>query len=173
MALALAVNAALPVAVAGEDTSGAIHIQAQSLASALSQWVNRETALQAAANPDLVAGKQAPAVNGKLRRRAEALAQLLQGSGLSYALDGDAVTLRERRSAMPRQPAAPELAPLDVKVVGDWLGDANQAVVQNHPGARTVQAPRSKWSNKGDECARCAQGHPRRSSAGFQRHRRQ
>ena len=27
---------------------------------------------------------------------------------------------------------------MDVKVVGDWLGDANQAVVQNHPGARTV-----------------------------------
>ena len=26
----------------------------------------------------------------------------------------------------------------DIKVVGDWLGDADAAVVQNHPGARTV-----------------------------------
>ena len=105
LALALAVNAALPVAVAGEDTSGAIHIQAQPLASALSQWA-QQTALQVFFNPDMVAGKQAPAVNGKLSAQ-EALAQLLQGSGLSYALDGDAVTLREAPVSHARQPAAP------------------------------------------------------------------
>ena len=137
LALALAVNAALPVAVAGEDTSGAIHIQAQPLASALSQWA-QQTALQVFFNPDMVAGKQAPAVNGKLSAQ-EALAQLLQGSGLSYALDGDAVTLREAPVSHASSASGTlELAPLDVKVVGDWLGDANQAVVQNHPGARTV-----------------------------------
>lgn len=137
LALALAVNAALPVAAAGEDTSGAIHIQAQPLASALSQWA-QQTALQVFFNPDMVAGKQAPAVNGKLSAQ-EALAQLLQGSGLSYALDGDAVTLREAPVSHASSASGTlELAPLDVKVVGDWLGDANQAVVQNHPGARTV-----------------------------------
>ncbi|MGH8463540.1 MAG: TonB-dependent receptor family protein, partial [Pseudomonas sp.] len=31
-----------------------------------------------------------------------------------------------------------ELAPTDIKVVGDWLGNAEETVVQNHPGARTV-----------------------------------
>src|SRR5215475_6974262 len=37
--------------------------------------------------------------------------------------------------------ATPPPAPTNlegVKVVGDWLGDAQQNTVQNHPGARTV-----------------------------------
>ena len=61
LALALAVSAAVPAAYAGD----AIHIQAQPLGSALSQ-LGQQTSLQVFFSPDLVAGKQAPAVDGNL-----------------------------------------------------------------------------------------------------------
>lgn len=61
LALALAVSAALPVAYAAE----AIHIKAQSLGTALSQ-LGQQTSLQVFFSPELVAGKQAPAVDGNL-----------------------------------------------------------------------------------------------------------
>ena len=137
LALALAVSAAMPCALASDLASSAIHIQAQPLGSALSQLA-QQASLQMFFSPQMVAGKQAPAVEGNLTAE-QALGALLQGSGLNYEMNGDAVTLVE---ATPLSAAAPsgalELGPVDVKVVGDWLGDANEAVVQNHPGARTV-----------------------------------
>ena len=137
LALALAVSAAVPAAFANESASSAIHIQAQPLGAALSQLA-QQTALQVFFSPQLVAGKHAPAVNGNLSPE-QALSELLQGSGLSYELSGDAVTLREAPvSSASVGSGTLELAPLDVKVVGNWLGDANESVVQNHPGARTV-----------------------------------
>ena len=137
VALALAVSAALPCAFASEPASSAIHIQAQPLGAALSQLA-QQASLQMFFSPQQVAGKQARAVEGNLSAE-QALATLLQGTGLSYDLEGDAVTLVEPASLGAAAPSgALELGPVDVKVVGDWLGDANQAVVQNHPGARTV-----------------------------------
>ena len=137
LALALAVSAALPAAFANESASSVIHIQAQPLGAALSQLA-QQTALQVFFSPQWVAGKHAPAVNGSLSPE-QALSELLQGSGLSYALSGDVVTLREAPvSSASVGSGTLELAPLDVKVVGNWLGDANESVVQNHPGARTV-----------------------------------
>ena len=65
LALALAVSAGLPAAFAGEPASSAIHIQAQPLGAALSQLA-RQTSLQVFFSPQLVAGKQAPAVDGNL-----------------------------------------------------------------------------------------------------------
>ncbi|MDP9690282.1 UNVERIFIED_ORG: outer membrane receptor for Fe3+-dicitrate [Pseudomonas mohnii] len=128
LALALAVNLALPQAFAGE----AIRIPAQPLGQALSQ-LGQQTSLQVFFSPELVAGKQAPAVDGNIAPE-EALRQLLQGSGLQYQIDEGSVTLLPA----PAADGPLELGMTDIKVVGDWLGDADAAVVQNHPGARTV-----------------------------------
>ena len=131
LALALAVNAAVPLAFAAE----AIHISAQPLGQALSE-LGQQTSLQVFFSPDLVAGKQAPAVDGDISPE-QALRQLLQGSGLDYQINEGSVTLSPAAtSAATNGPL--ELGVTDIKVVGDWLGDANAAVVQNHPGARTV-----------------------------------
>ncbi|AZD49487.1 TonB-dependent siderophore receptor [Pseudomonas chlororaphis] len=133
LALALAVSAGLPQAHA-EQAPSAIHIQAQPLGQALSQ-LGLQTSLQVFFSPELVAGKQAPAVDGNLSPE-QALRQLLQGSGLQYQIDGGSVTLSPAPSAAGDGPL--ELGATSISVVGDWLGDANEAVVQNHPGARTV-----------------------------------
>jgi Fe(3+) dicitrate transport protein len=133
LALALAVSAGLPQAHA-EQAPSAIHIQAQPLGQALSQ-LGLQTSLQVFFSPELVAGKQAPAVDGNLSPE-QALRQLLQGSGLQYQIDGGSVTLSPAPSAAGDGPL--ELGATSISVVGDWLGDANAAVVQNHPGARTV-----------------------------------
>lgn len=69
----------------------AIHIKAQSLGAALSQ-LGQQTALQVFFSPQMVAGKQAPAVDGNLSPE-QALRQLLQGSGLDYQIDSGSVTL--------------------------------------------------------------------------------
>jgi hypothetical protein len=53
----------MPLAFAGE----AIHIRAQPLGQALSE-LGQQTSLQVFFSPDLVAGKQAPAVDGISRR---------------------------------------------------------------------------------------------------------
>ena len=131
LALAVAVNAAVPLAFAAES----IHIRAQPLGQALSE-LGQQTSLQVFFSPDLVAGKQAPAVDGDISPE-QALRQLLQGSGLDYQINDGSVTLSPAAtSAATNGPL--ELGVTDIKVVGDWLGDANAAVVQNHPGARTV-----------------------------------
>nr|WP_232374328.1 TonB-dependent receptor [Pseudomonas chlororaphis] len=133
LALALAVATALPQAQA-EQAPSAIHIQAQPLGQALSQ-LGLQTSLQVFFSPELVAGKQAPAVDGHLSPE-QALRQLLQGSGLHYRIEGDSVTLSPAPSTVEGGPL--ELGATNISVVGDWLGDANETVVQNHPGARTV-----------------------------------
>ncbi|WP_228723631.1 TonB-dependent siderophore receptor [Pseudomonas tohonis] len=123
------------MAVAGmhAQAAEAIHIPAQPLASALAQ-LGRETSLQLFFSPDLVAGKQAPAVDGNLTPE-EALGVLLHGSGLVFELvDGSAVLLQRSQD----EASALELPASNISVVGNWLGTAEEAVVQNHPGARTV-----------------------------------
>ncbi len=135
LALALAVSAAAANSYA-EQAPAAIQIQAQPLASALTQ-LGQQTSLQLFFSPELVAGKQAPAVSGSLAPE-QALQQLLQGSGLTYEMSQDTVVVKPAHSAGTLTTGSLELAPTDVKVVGDWLGDADQTVVQNHPGARTV-----------------------------------
>ncbi|VVQ12425.1 Fe(3+) dicitrate transport protein FecA [Pseudomonas fluorescens] len=130
LALALAVNIALPQAFAADG----IRIPAQPLGEALSQ-LGQQTSLQVFFSPELVAGKQAPAVDGNLSPE-DALRQLLQGSGLQYQIDEGSVTLMPAPTSAANGPL--ELGVTDIKVVGDWLGDADAAVVQNHPGARTV-----------------------------------
>ncbi|AXA26649.1 TonB-dependent siderophore receptor [Pseudomonas putida] len=135
LALALAVSAAATHGYAAQAPA-AIQIQAQPLAQALAQ-LGQQTNLQLFFSPDLVAGKQASAVSGNLAPE-QALQQLLQGSGLTYEMSQDTVVVKPVQSAGTLTTGSLELAPTDVKVVGDWLGDADQTVVQNHPGARTV-----------------------------------
>ena len=133
--LALALAFSGPMAFSFTAQAGeTFQIQAQPLADALSQLA-RQSALQVFFSPQLVAGKQAPAVSGVLSPE-QALRALLQGSGLTYDLQGDSATLHPAPAASADGPL--ELGPVAVQVVGDWLGDADAAVVQNHPGARTV-----------------------------------
>ncbi|MGE8498070.1 MAG: TonB-dependent siderophore receptor [Pseudomonas sp.] len=109
-----------------------IDIPAQPLASALSQ-LGQQTALQLFFTQELVNGKQAPAVSGDLSPQ-QALDQLLQGSGLRYeTVDGSVILQQAQADSGPI-----ELASTTVSVVGDWLGTADEQVVHNHPGARTV-----------------------------------
>lgn len=131
LALALAVSAA-----AGNSYADNIQIQAQPLAGALKQ-LGQQTNLQLFFSPELVDGKQAPAVSGNLAPE-QALQQLLQGSGLTFEQSADTVVVKPAQAAGTLTTGSLELAPTDIKVVGDWLGDAEQSVVQNHPGARTV-----------------------------------
>ncbi|MFP3541092.1 STN domain-containing protein, partial [Pseudomonas sp. SIMBA_044] len=93
LALALAVNAALPQAFA----AGGIHIPAQPLGEALSE-LGQQSSLQVFFSPDLVAGKQAPAVDGDISPE-QALRQLLQGSGLDYQINEGSVTLTPAATA--------------------------------------------------------------------------
>ncbi|MGZ9739819.1 TonB-dependent siderophore receptor [Pseudomonas sp. GNP012] len=130
LALALAVNVALPQAFAADG----IRIPAQPLGQALSQ-LGQQTSLQVFFSPELVAGKQAPAVDGNMSPE-DALRQLLQGSGLQYQIDEGSVTLMPAPTSAANGPL--ELGVTDIKVVGDWLDDADAVLVQNHPGARTV-----------------------------------
>nr|WP_178117947.1 TonB-dependent receptor [Pseudomonas sp. R5(2019)] len=134
--LALAVSGGIASSYAEQDVSS-IHIQAQPLASALTQ-LGQQSSLQLFFSPELVAGKQAPAVNGEMAPE-DALRALLLGSGLDYEISQGTVVLHPQQGGASLAPTGSmELAPTDVKVVGDWLGDADQTVVQNHPGARTV-----------------------------------
>ncbi|MGE7992889.1 TonB-dependent siderophore receptor [Pseudomonas sp. NPDC089554] len=135
LALALAVSAAAANSYA-EQAPASIQIQAQPLAQALAQ-LGQQTNLQLFFSPELVAGKQAPAVSGTLAPE-QALQQLLQGSGLTYEISQDTAVVKPIQAAGTLTTGSLELAPTDVKVLGDWLGDADQAVVHNHAGARTV-----------------------------------
>lgn len=132
--LALAMSGCVAVAQADQAPTR-IEIQAQPLSSALNQ-LGRQTSLQLFFSPDLVAGKQAPAVAGELSPE-QALQALLVGSGLVYEISDGTVVLHSQAQTSAAK-GTMEIAPMDIKVVGDWLGDADAAVVQNHPGARTV-----------------------------------
>jgi Fe(3+) dicitrate transport protein len=133
--LALAVSTGMSASYADEVPTS-IHIQAQSLSSALSQ-LGQQTSLQLFFSPELVAGKQAPAVEGNLSPE-QALRALLQGSGLDYEISSGSVVLHPQNTGTSAASGVIEMAPTEIKVVGDWLADADQSVVQNHPGARTV-----------------------------------
>ncbi len=71
-------------------------IPAQSLTAALTAFA-RQSGLRLAYSASLTQGKSAPAVSGPIPP-AEALSQLLSGSGLSYSLNGGTVTITERVS---------------------------------------------------------------------------
>ncbi|HEY9094355.1 MAG TPA: TonB-dependent siderophore receptor, partial [Hydrogenophaga sp.] len=69
-----------------------ISLAAQPLGAALNELA-RQARLQLMVHPDLVAGKSAPAVAGKLTAQ-QALEQILSGSGLVAAREGDTVVVK-------------------------------------------------------------------------------
>lgn len=98
-------SAPAPAAVAAVD----IRIAAQALAPALDALA-RQTRLELMVQPALVAGKTAPAVNGRMTAR-DALHILLAGSGLAADIDGTVVTVRPLRR---EDTAVQTLAPVSV-----------------------------------------------------------
>lgn len=81
------IGIALPTVAQTTAAPVAIDIPAQSLSEALVQ-LGRQTSLQLFFAPEIVAGKQSPAVQGKLAPEA-ALEALLKGSGLQYQRSGN------------------------------------------------------------------------------------
>jgi len=88
---------ALPLAGQAQAQVQAFNIQAQPLGSALQEF-SRQTNLQVLYSPDEVDGLRSNAVQGTLDP-AVAMAQLLNGTGISYSQDGNTVILRARSSA--------------------------------------------------------------------------
>lgn len=79
-----------------------ISLSAQPLGTALNELA-RQAGLQLLVRRELVEGKQAPAVNGKLTAR-QALERLLTGSGLTATMEGASVVV----NAAPAEDASPE-----------------------------------------------------------------
>lgn len=92
MAMVLASYAATPPAHAQATAPVSITLPAQPLGAALNELA-RQAKLQLMVNPDLVAGKRAPALSGTFSVR-EALDRLLAGSGLTAVVDGASVVLK-------------------------------------------------------------------------------
>ncbi|MBT0960458.1 TonB-dependent siderophore receptor [Denitromonas iodatirespirans] len=74
-----------------------ISLKAQPLGAALNELA-KQAGLQLLVNPDLLTGKQAPAVTGDLTVR-QALDQVLAGSGLAARIDGSSVVILPRPGA--------------------------------------------------------------------------
>ena len=89
LSLSLAFSLAPTAALAQQTVS--IQIQAQPLGDALLQ-LGEQTSLQIFFSQDVVAGRHAPAISGRLAPE-QALRQLLHGSGINYAKDGNTITL--------------------------------------------------------------------------------
>ena len=106
------------------------YIAAASLEAALNQF-GREAGVLISFGSDVTAGLQSQGLNGNYSP-AEGLQKLLEGTGLQARAEGE--------NAYSLQPAnAPATLELGTSsVVGDWLGDAAQANVFEHPGARDV-----------------------------------
>ena len=102
LALPLLALSALP-AHAQASAAMPISVPAQPLGTALNELA-RQARLQLMVHPDLVAGKQAPAVAGNLTPR-QALDRVLQGSGLVAELQGAEVIVKKAPTADPRDVA--------------------------------------------------------------------
>ncbi|MCU0761624.1 MAG: TonB-dependent receptor [Hydrogenophaga sp.] len=100
LASALAIGALAPNAAFAQSTSASpsaeanysVNLPAEPLGNALNELA-RQAGLQLLVSRELVAGKLAPAVTGRLTVR-QALDRLLAGSGLVASMDGTAVVVR-------------------------------------------------------------------------------
>jgi len=119
---------ALPAVMAAD--AKAYHIAPTTLEAALNQF-GREAGVLVSFGSAVTAGMQSPGLSGSYSA-ADGLQKLLEGTGLQARAEGD--------NAYSLQPAGAP-APLELQtsnVVGDWLGDAAQTNVFEHPGARDV-----------------------------------
>jgi len=109
LAVALAAIGATPqlqaqTALAAEPLVS-VSLPAQPLGTALNALA-RQASLQLMVRPDLVAGKQAPAIAGQLSAR-QALERLLAGTGLVAQVQGNDVIVREGTAGAPEKTMAP------------------------------------------------------------------
>lgn len=118
---------ALPPAQAAETR--AYHIAPSSLEEALNQF-GREAGVLISFGSQVTSGLKSRGLEGSYNPE-QALDALLEGTGLHARPEGD-----NAFSLQPVSDAALDLG--TTTVVGDWLGDAAQVNVFEHPGARDV-----------------------------------
>ncbi|QGZ64625.1 TonB-dependent siderophore receptor [Paraburkholderia acidisoli] len=116
-----------PAPAAASATNFAI--PAQPLGSALTELA-RQANLQLLANPKLIANKTAPAVSGRMTAK-QALARVLDGSGLAADLEGGTVTLKTAPAA-PVAPVDQAEATLPAVSVTASADDAQRPTEQTH-----------------------------------------
>jgi Fe(3+) dicitrate transport protein len=105
------------------------HIAPASLENALNQF-GREAGVLISFGSQITSGVQSRGLEGSYTAE-QGLDALLEGTGLQARAEGN--------NAFSLQPAGDTALELDTsKVVGDWLGDAAQVNVFEHPGARDV-----------------------------------
>ena len=118
---------ALPLAQAA-DTK-AYHIAPSTLENALNQF-GREAGVLISFGSQVTSGVQSRGLEGNYTAE-QGLNALLEGTGLQARAEGG--------NAFSLQPSNDNTLELDTsKVVGDWLGEAAQVNVFEHPGARDV-----------------------------------
>ncbi|ENO87169.1 TonB-dependent siderophore receptor [Thauera linaloolentis] len=116
-ALAFAVMGATAQVHAQESASIVVSLKAQSLGSALNQLAN-QAGLQLLVSPEVIAGRQAPALSGEMTAR-QALDRLLAGSGLVAEINGKEVVVRRGAGG-----ASGEAVLAPVRVIAGMVHDA-------------------------------------------------
>ena len=135
----------LPMALADAK---AYHIAPASLENALNQF-GREAGVLISFSSTTASGIQSKGLEGTYEPE-QGLQALLEGTGLQARAEG--------LGAFSLQPVTASAAPASIElgassVVGDWLGDAAQTDVFEHPGARDV-IRREEFERQGATTAR-------------------
>ena len=135
----------LPMALADAK---AYHIVPSSLENALNQF-GREAGVLISFSSTTASGIQSKGLEGTYEPE-QGLQALLEGTGLQARAEG--------QGAFSLQPVTASTAPASIElgtssVVGDWLGDAAQTDVFEHPGARDV-IRREEFERQGATTAR-------------------
>ena len=135
----------LPMALADAK---AYHIAPASLENALNQF-GREAGVLISFSSTTASGIQSKGLEGTYEPE-QGLQALLEGTGLQARAEG--------QGAFSLQPVTASTAPASIElgtssVVGDWLGDAAQTDVFEHPGARDV-IRREEFERQGATTAR-------------------
>ena len=124
---------ALPLVQAAEVASKPYHIAPSTLETALNQF-GREAGVLISFGSQITNGLQSRGLEGQYTPE-QGLAALLEGTGLQARADGqDGFTLQPVSVVQGDAPVELEAS----TVVGDWLGEAQQINVFEHPGARDV-----------------------------------
>jgi Fe(3+) dicitrate transport protein len=144
--LACALLFVAPFALAGEARD--YHIAPGNLEQALNQF-GRESGALISFGSAVTQGLNSPGIEGQYDT-AQGLEALLRGSGLQARQEADnAYSLQPMQASAPG--AAVELGASSV--VGDWLAEARQDNVFEHPGARDV-VRREEFERSGASSAR-------------------
>ncbi|MFK7701178.1 TonB-dependent Fe(3+) dicitrate receptor FecA [Pseudomonas caspiana] len=122
----------VPLVLAADVDSKSYHIAPSALENALNQF-GREAGVLISYGSQLTSGLQSRGLEGQYTTE-QGLAALLEGTGLQANPDG--------QNGFTLQPvSAPVNGPIELgvsNVVGDWLGEAQETDVFEHPGARDV-----------------------------------